>query len=84
MTMDNTKHDSGGPAFPVQQQTDANDQIIMYAFPGMSMWDHFAAKAMQGIIAGDRDCRFHQDNIVEQAANFADAMITERKKRMGL
>lgn len=39
----------GGSAFPVLQQKNAHDEIEMYAEPGMTLRDYFAAKVMQAI-----------------------------------
>lgn len=58
--------DTGGPAFPVG------------SYAGMTLRDYFAAKALQGILAG------HSDNTpdvsAEWAYKYADAMLAQRNK----
>ena len=61
--------DNGGPAFPVGSG-DMRDPL------GMTLRDYFAAKAMQGLIAGGSTDR-HQ--IAQGAYLVSDAMINERK-----
>lgn len=70
---------NGGPAFPILQECE-----------GMSLRDYFAAKALQGLIAGviggDRkisttdDKPVTEEALVQQAYFFADAMLAERAK----
>ena len=62
--------DNGGPAFP---STITDDSLHV---GGMSLRDYFAAKAMQGLIAGGSTDR-HQ--IAQAAYSVSDAMINERK-----
>ncbi len=50
--------------------------------PGMTLRDYFAAKAMQGILAGDHPITHELDacNIVPRVAyDFADAMLKARQ-----
>ena len=61
--------DNGGPAFPVGSG-DMRDPV------GMTLRDYFAAKAMQGLIAGGSTDR-HQ--IAQAAYLVSDAMINARK-----
>ena len=64
--------DNGGPAFPLQSI--GPDFAPGYA--GMTLRDYFAAKAMQGLIAGGSTDR-HQ--IAQTAYIVSDAMINARK-----
>lgn len=64
-----TKHDDGGPAYPVP----SNALDI-----GMTLWDFYAAAALQGYMAA-RSCDVN--HIASVAAQAADAMIAERRKR---
>lgn len=77
--MSNTN--TGGPAFP---QTDpiANEFHPNYGKDrGMTLRDYFAAKAMQGILAGTLTPErvWSQDEVAETAYNVADAMLKARE-----
>ncbi|WP_443700139.1 hypothetical protein [Pseudomonas sp.] len=68
---------NGGPAFPVPNLQDDED------FNGMTMRDYFAAKAMQGIMAGilgDGGDWPNREIIVANAYATADSMLAERAK----
>lgn len=95
-----SEKDNGGPAFPVR--VDNNDPTPMevlgvrikpgqYAqFGGMTMRDHFAGLALQGMLANSggpiqrneqsawalTNCTF--DDVSEFAYEFADAMLKAR------
>jgi hypothetical protein len=46
------------------------------------LWDHYAGKALEGILASGPEVRQGTwVNIVEDAADFADLMMAVRKKR---
>jgi hypothetical protein len=66
---------TGGPAFPVPNDANVNEQ------EGMTLRDYFAAKAMQAIITGSLP---HGTLEYRDAATagyrFADAMLAERDK----
>lgn len=72
-----TKHNDGGPAFP-REYVNAT---------GMSLRDYFAAKAMQGFIAGlyanANNHGFTVEGTVVAAYEYADAMLAAREKRNG-
>lgn len=79
----------GGPAFPVdyERKLSVTEQTIeSQHYPGMSLRDYFAAKAMQGVISNltslnkDGDVVTRQGNmsIVEFAYFCADAMLAHR------
>ena len=73
--MSNTN--TGGPAFPVSSDNYASPDSI-----GMTLRDYFAAKAMQGILAGEHPISRDNDPlpIVAQVAYAqADAMLKARK-----
>lgn len=57
-----------------------------WQYPGLSMRDYLAAKAMQGILAAwdDRKCEFAPMPTAARAYAVADAMIAEREKRCEL
>ncbi len=66
---------TGGPAFPIG----IPEAKIVYT--GLSVRDYFAAKAMQGMLANDIDCRPEQVPIIVTSAYvLADAMLKERLK----
>jgi len=58
---------TGGPAFPAGT-----------AFQGMTLRDYFAAKAMQGLIAGWPVGLPPADNVAPAAYQYADAMLKAR------
>lgn len=87
--MTKEKFDDGGPAFPTDNQ--AQVALNTFHYEGMSLWDFFAAQTLSGIIgsfkkyekidgSGPAICR---SDLVAVAASYADAMIAERRKRMG-
>lgn len=71
---------NGGPAFPTM---DANYEQ-KYAGEGMTLRDYFAAKALQGYLAGFQTQGFSiqsdmQDQIARGMYSMADAMLDARK-----
>ncbi|WP_158784992.1 hypothetical protein [Pantoea sp. BAV 3049] len=85
--------ETGGPAFPAEAKLNRiNNEAYpvqtrdgdIFQFPGLTMRDYFAAKAMQGILANPGQL----DNVNDDAAKWvardsykvADAMITARNK----
>lgn len=83
-----TKFYDGGPAFPVPPDSYSSDGVMMipnHAHQGMSLRDHLAGLAMQGILSGKASNMALWDDITEQmtanqAYAFADAMLKERDK----
>jgi hypothetical protein len=63
--------DNGGPAFPTTEGNGVN-----YGDYGMTLRDYFAAKAMQGLIAGCE--RPFVEHIAKMSYDMADAMIKAR------
>lgn len=88
-----TERDTGGPAFPSmtlhEQVTMAHHQLPTYlsqAFPGMSLRDHFAGLAMQGMLASNAQGMLHAGGkqepaklMVAAAFEIADAMLKARE-----
>ena len=64
----------GGPAFPVPNDANVNDQ------EGMTLRDYFAAKAMTGICASSPTDNFTDQRIAREAYNLADAMLKARSE----
>lgn len=60
----------GGPAFPVHERD----------WPGMTLRDYFAAKAMQGMLATDGETNGYYEPamVAEKAYQVADAMLQAR------
>jgi hypothetical protein len=77
--MNNTN--TGGPAFPHLRRHVGNDTYELLAEGGMTLRDYFAAKAMQGLLAGTLtpEIVWSQSDVAETAYNVADAMIKERE-----
>lgn len=71
--------DEGGPAFPVSTSDPHighQDSRTTWQFPGMTLRDYFAAKAMQGMLARPGSVNTKQD--AEFAYMLADAMLKAR------
>lgn len=68
------KFDDGGPAFPCEYTDYLNS-----CGGGMTLWDYYASHA----IAGMRVENIAAIVVADMAARTADAMLAERKKRMG-
>lgn len=77
-----TPTEDGGPAFPNPKMGEAHFGDAS-AYPGMTLRDYFAAKAMQTLIAGEI-LRYTESACDEHCAHyaykFADAMIAARKE----
>lgn len=69
---------TGGPAFPLHAEI---RPTIDKEWCGMTLRDYFAAKAMQGILAGTLTPErvWSQDEVAETAYNVADAMLKARE-----
>ena len=78
--------DTGWPAFPYSYEVTPG--VERHTYLGMTLRDYFAAKAMQGMLAGlDRDARRFMQREPEPAAAmakasyaFADAMLAKRSE----
>ena len=75
-----------GPAFPQRGGpiADASGSVCGYLgdSPGMTLRDYFAAKAMEGQIAGDADATedCYRVNIARFSYAMADAMLAARQE----
>ena len=69
---------TGGPAFPFEYFDEQLQRArVMH---GMTLRDYFAAKAMQGLLAGLTPTTvWSQDEVAETAYNVADAMLRARE-----
>lgn len=69
--------DNGGPAFPCDVSTGTTRTIS----DGMTLRDYFAAKAMQGLLAGNAiyDGKADHRRLVADALAHADEMMNARK-----
>ena len=74
--------ETGGPAFPVPFSLDPAQGgpvfAELYGNGGMSLRDYFAAKAMQGMMAGNWNTNY--DAWAEHAYQLADAMLRARQE----
>ena len=70
---------NGGPAFPCNEIYVGSMQAVSSI--GISMRDYFAAKAMQGLLAGtlSPDAVWSLQDVAETSYNMADAMLRERQ-----
>lgn len=71
---------TGGTAFPrpvsIVEHHDGNE---MHASQdGMTLWDYFAGHALGGLLQSENGVC---EDFAERAYDYADAMISERKKR---
>ena len=71
--------DNGGPAFPSKKRVYRAGYETNEFEPvgGMTLRDYFAAKAMQGMMAGNWNTNY--DDWAKHAYSLADAMIKARK-----
>lgn len=72
----------GGPAFP-QHGWSSDPSVVerMKSQAGMTLWDFYAAEALNGLLVNSPWPLAHCDAATEAAADVADAMIAEREKR---
>ncbi len=68
----------GGPAYPVS--TWNNDTESREVMGGMSLRDHFAGLAMQGLLANQDARLMTSTEYARIAYEHADAMLTERER----
>lgn len=87
----NTAANDGGLAFPGKRLEPSpldSQQTVKWTYPGMTMRDYFAAKAMPEAIRHHLDVRaaqispgvFDWDLVAVTAYKMADAMLKERSK----
>lgn len=73
---------TGGPAFPLPGMTGLPNGDFIYGNDGMTLRDYFAAKALQGYMAGKKPAQeMHpdmQDRIAGGMYSMADAMLKAR------
>ena len=67
--MTRTIDPSGGSAFPLPDS---------YTDTGMTLWDYYAAHALQGLLASD-PLRYAPDCAADLAGQYAMALLEERK-----
>lgn len=73
----------GGPAFPDPARGHAQGHPNDALGSGMTLWDYYAAAALTGCCVNDTERNFSSDDIAEEAARIADAMLAEHAKRTG-
>ena len=84
---------NGGPAFPATTHNDGDRNAIdefgslnppdwRQTYPGMTLRDCFAAKALQGLLASESEesGHYNEGTAADRAYCMADAMIAERAK----
>ncbi|KQP36108.1 hypothetical protein [Pseudorhodoferax sp. Leaf274] len=82
-----SKQDDGGPAFPqakvtVLAEDGTPNEAAAVTHDGMSLRDHFAGLALQGICAHDTTWGWGSTELVaQQAYELADQMLKARKAR---
>ena len=74
----------GGPAFPCEEQIRYKGEVCdTKTFPGMTLRDWFAGKALAGLVAQFEprafDWRF--DDAARESYRFADAMLKAREAK---
>ena len=80
-----TQHNDGGPEFPNQpiyseQHGWTHPNAIGDSFSGLSLRDYFAAKALNGYLAGRNSTHVssYRDEAAVACYDYADAMIRAR------
>jgi hypothetical protein len=68
---------TGGPAFPTNEQRFPDGEMNQEATYGMTLRDYFAAKAMQSVIARGDDT--NRPGMAEWSYAMADAMLKARE-----
>jgi len=84
--MDNDK--MGGPAFPMPMTMmgEESEHIANEPESGMTLWDYYAAAALNGIEASQGNNGSYvstSEKVAKIAGERADAMLAERAKRGG-
>jgi hypothetical protein len=83
------QRNDGGPAFPVSTQGKGEvcgpyghqDSTATWQFPGLTIRDYFAAKAMQALVASnDEGAGDRLTDIPAYAYDIADAMLKAREQ----
>ena len=83
----------GGPAFPTMYGAERanNENTLFNVTNGMTLWDYYAAAALPAVISGllsghaftaNSGEPLTEKHIAEQTAEFVDAMLAERARRM--
>lgn len=71
----------GGPAFPSEEPSFiARDDVIGYS-PGMTLRDYFAAKVLQGLVAGELRPGVQHLELACVAYSLAEAMLVVRNEK---
>jgi hypothetical protein len=70
--MNNTN--TGGPAYPAP-----TTKPLENYYPGMTLRDYFAAKALQGMLAENGGGALRNDKLAAYAYNLADEMLKARE-----
>ncbi len=73
------RKNTGGAAFPWNEMSGDNSNMIHYQHEGMTLRDYFAAQAMAGFLAS-RGKEIKAGPTAADAYYMADAMIEERRK----
>lgn len=74
---------TGGPAFPATEVQGGTDGVGckdgIWHYPGMTLRDYFAAKAMQGLAANTDFTDLPNEKTAQWAYQMADAMLEARE-----
>lgn len=73
---------TGGPAYPAPGATGyEKDGVVTFInWPGMTLRDYFAAKAMQALLTHGQGLATERTKLACGAYAYADAMLAERAK----
>lgn len=68
-------------AFPCKEYADTNTPGVMAEvhYPGMTLLDYFAAKAMQGYVTSNSE--IPDEALATYSYDIAEAMLAEKKRR---
>lgn len=78
------------PAYPTIEQDNVNGNLIWNTVAGLTIRQHFAAMAMQGLVANSEHRKWYKKEsylmpyeiYAEQAVDLADALIKELNKQL--
>lgn len=69
----------GGPAFPGVEKTEYPSCSVETPYPGMTLRDYFAAKAMAAFIGNNKTGLIDMPRMAEGAYKMADFMLRARE-----
>ena len=76
-----SKHNDGGPAFPLGEYVVLNGVPVTQPTNGLSLRDYFAAAALPGLLGYWNQTQKTERDFAKDAYLLADAMLAERAQQ---